>query len=153
MVDLSKVEEALGPLMAQEAAELVDLRYAREGGRWVLRVYVDKPLVPGGTGLRDCEYLSDRIGSLLEGGGLLPPGTTLEVSSPGLDRVLKKEKDFIRFLGRRVQVRLKLPEEGRSQFKGVLRSYREGVLGVECDQRAFQWPLSRVLEARLVPEI
>ena len=84
------------PLLEQEAAELVDLKFAKEGPKWVLRVYLDRK---GGVTLDDCAYLSERIGSLIDSSDAIQRAYVLEVSSPGLDRVIKKEMDFERFSG------------------------------------------------------
>src|SRR5690242_16065104 len=97
------IEKLIEPMLAQENAELVDLTYLKEGPRWVLRVFMDKE---GGITLDDCAYFSERIGSLVDASGAVDRSYVLEVSSPGLDRVIKKEKDFARFAGKAVKVRL-----------------------------------------------
>ena len=119
-MDAARIENVVEPLLAQEAAELVDIEWLHENGRQVLRFYLDKK---GGITLDDCEHLSSRIGALLDEADFISGAYVLEVSSPGLDRVLKKEKDFVRFAGKTVQVRLKAPQEGRRNFKGVLRGF------------------------------
>jgi ribosome maturation factor RimP len=150
-VDLAEIEKAVDPILAQEAAELVDLRFLREGGRWVLRFYVEKP---GGTTLDDCEYLSNRIGSLLDMREELVPGPyTLEVSSPGLDRVLKKPKDFQRFSGHRAKIRLKAPLAGQRHLRGYLRGMDEERVLLENGPTVLRIGLAEIDEARLDPEI
>jgi ribosome maturation factor RimP len=149
-VDLKRIEAAIEPLLAQEAAELVDLRYLREGGRWILRFYIDKP---GGITLGDCEQLSYRIGGLLDLQDLMPGSYNLEVSSPGLDRVLKREKDFEKFSGHRARIRLKRPRDGQRQFRGYLKGAKEGQVILENGETTLELPLSEIDEARLDPDI
>lgn len=140
------LERLIEPLVEQEEAEIVDLRFAREGPRWMLRVYLDKP---GGLTLDDCAYFSDRIGALLEESGVIERSYVLEVSSPGLDRVIKKEKDFERFSGRAVKVRLKFPEAGQRHFRGILRGLREGRLILSCEGRDLELVAESLDEVRL----
>lgn len=150
MPDLKAIEEAVESLLGQEAAELVDLRYLQEGGRWILRVYADKH---GGVTLGDCERYSEKIGALLDAMDAMERSYTLEVSSPGVDRILKKEKDFSRFAGHRVKLRLKGPLEGRRRFHGVLRGLEEGQVVLESDGHVFRLAPEAIEEARLDPEI
>src|SRR5271167_2420313 len=113
MVDLEQIEKAVQDVLDQEAVDLVDLKYVHEGGRWVLRFFLDKT---GGITLGDCEYLSNRIGAALDITDLLPESYVLEVSSPGVNRALKKDRDFKKFIGSRIQLWLKVPESGRRHF-------------------------------------
>jgi len=105
-MDIKGIEQLITPLLEQEGTELVDLKFAKEGPKWVLRIFLDKP---GGITLDDCAYFSDRIGALLDASDAINKSYLLEISSPGLDRVIKKEKDFERFSGRSVKLRLKAP--------------------------------------------
>lgn len=150
MPDIPGIEAAVQSLLDQEAVELVDLRYLQEGGRWILRFYLDKA---GGVTLDDCEYLSGRIGGLLDTTDLMPGRYALEVSSPGVDRVLKKERDFLRFMGHRAKVRLKDPREGRRKFAGYIKSYQGGAIVLEDGERTLSLPMADVEEARLDPEL
>lgn len=102
------VEKLLEPVLEADGVELVDVEYVRERN-WILRVYIDKD---GGVGLDDCQEVSEKAGSLLDEKDLIPDNYMLEVSSPGLDRVLKKDKDFIRYTGEDVDVKLFAPLEG-----------------------------------------
>jgi len=141
-----EIEKLIEPLMAQENAELVDLTYAKEGPRWILRVFMDKE---GGITLDDCAYFSDRIGSLIDTAGVVGRSYVLEVSSPGLDRVIKKEKDFARFAGKAVKVRLKAPEQGQRNFQGILKGLVDGKVVLEAAGKTFEFPASLVAETRL----
>ena len=150
MPDLEQIEKAVSGLLAQEAVELVDLRYLQEGGRWVLRFYLDKH---GGITLDDCEKLSSRIGALLDTVDVLMHPYSLEVSSPGLDRRLKRERDFQRFSGHRVKIRLKEPLEGRRRFHGYLKGFEAGKVLLENAGTTVAFEFAAIEEARLDPEI
>lgn len=146
MMDLKGIEQLITPLLEAESAELVDLRFAKEGPGWVLRAFLDKE---GGIALDDCAYFSERIGSLLETAGAMDRSYVLEVSSPGLDRIIKKEKDFQRFSGKSVRLRLKLPEEGQRNFKGRLLGYKDGRVCVECGGQTREFASEAIDELRL----
>ena len=102
------VEKLLESRLEAEGMELVDVEYVRERN-WILRIYIDKE---GGVDLSDCQEVSEKAGVLLDEADLIPDDYMLEVSSPGLDRVLKKDKDFIRYTGSDVDVKLFAPLEG-----------------------------------------
>lgn len=140
------IETLLTPLVEQESAEIVDLRYAKEGPRWVLRVYLDKE---GGITLDDCAHFSERIGSFLDSSKAIERSYVLEVSSPGLDRVLRKERDFQRFAGKKVKVRLKAPENGQRNFYGTLVGFENGKVVTEASGERSEFLLSAIDEARL----
>ncbi|MBI4386688.1 MAG: ribosome maturation factor RimP [Elusimicrobia bacterium] len=148
--DLKLIETTVRGVLDQEAVELVDLQYLREGGRRVLRFFLDKA---GGITLDDCEYLSNRIGGILDTANVMPHAYVLEVSSPGIDRILKKERDFLRFLGHRVRICLKEPLEGRRNFMGYLKMLEEGQVVLEDEGRTARFPLEGIEEARLHPEL
>lgn len=145
-MDTARIEGVVEPLLRQEEAELVDLEMVHEHGRQILRFYLDKK---GGITLDDCEHLSNRIGALLDEADAVSGAYVLEVSSPGLDRVLKKEKDFARFAGKAVQVGLRVPQDGRRNFKGTLQGFVDGKVVVECEGKRFEFPLGLIGEARL----
>src|SRR6266851_2807642 len=88
---LAKVEAVVSPVLEAHALRLVDLQWRREGRRWVLRFFVDKP---GGAGIVDCQRLSHEAGDVLDVSGLIPESYDLEVSSPGLDRELRTDREF-----------------------------------------------------------
>lgn len=150
MTDLAQIEKAVQGVLDQEAVELVDLQYVHEAGRWILRFFLDKN---GGVTLDDCEYLSNRIGATLDMTDLLPRSYVLEVSSPGINRLLRKERDFSRFAGYRVQLWLKTPEAGRRHFIGVLKGMESGQVSLEFGDQHLYFPIDRVQEARLYPEL
>ncbi len=135
-MDAKEIEALITPLIEQEGGELVDLQWRKEGHQQILRLFIDKPK---GITLDDCAYFSNRVGATLDDGDKIPQSYVLEVSSPGLDRVIKKDKDFERFAGKPVKLRLKLPENGQRRFSGTLAGLKEGTVAilVEQDLKAF----------------
>ena len=124
--------------------ELVELERSAKGG--LLRVYIDKP---GGISLDDCASVSNHLSRLfaVENVGY----ERLEVSSPGLDRLLRTERDFVRFAGQKVRLKLRVPLEGQRNFAGVLCGSEAGKVGLEVDGRVLSFDLGNVDKARLTP--
>ena len=149
MADLRKIEQDLEALLALDAVELVDLQYRNEMG-WVLRLFIDKA---GGVNIDDCQAASDKVGAFLDASDELKHSYRLEVSSPGVDRVIKKDKDFQRFAGHRVAVRLRAPVEGRRRYQGFLKGLEEGRVVLENEGALVRLERAGVEEARLDPEI
>jgi ribosome maturation factor RimP len=145
-MDANDIETLITPAVEQEGAELVDLQWRPEGGRWILRVFLDKD---GGITLDDCEHFSDRIGAVLDESDSISQSYTLEVSSPGLDRVIKKDKDFERFSGKPVKLRIKVAENGQRRFSGVLRGLRDGKVAVAVGPDLKLFDRANVAELRL----
>ena len=116
----SKVEAWLLPLLEKNQFELVDVEYVREAGIWYLRAYIDKE---GGITVDDCEVVSRELGDWLDQKDFIEDSYILEVSSPGLGRPLKKEKDFARSLGKDVEVRLYRPINKQKELTGTLKAY------------------------------
>jgi ribosome maturation factor RimP len=125
--------------------EFVDLELAKHG-RFV-RVYIDKP---GGVSVDDCADVSNQLSRVFEVEGM--DYDRLEISSPGLDRPLKKAADFVRFSGQIAQLRLRVPQEGRRTLTGVLQELRDGVLGLEVEGKQVSVALDNLEKARLVPK-
>ncbi len=117
-------------------------------GRGLLRLYIDKP---DGVGIEDCVRVSNQLTRLFAVENV--DYARLEVSSPGLDRPLVKEADFIRFAGEKVTVRLRLPLDGRKKFVGRLNGVEAGVLSLDMDGGVVDIALADVESARLVPNI
>ena len=148
---IEKIEQATGPVLADQQAELVDLQFVHEHGQWVLRFFLDKP---GGITLDDCAALSDHIGRVLDETDLIQQHYSLEVSSPGVYRPLRKQKDFERFVGERVEMTMFAPIEGRRHFKGRLEAVENGAAVVsDSEFRRHTLPLADVAKATLDPEI
>jgi ribosome maturation factor RimP len=146
--DVAKVVE---PTLAQAGVELVDVEYQREPGGWILRCYLDKP---GGFSLADCGEWNDRLGALLDEAGLIQHSYSLEISSPGLNRPLKKPADFERFLGIEAVIRLYAPQNGQKNFHGKMVRVENGELHLD-DRTAgpVKIPLAAIASAKLDPPI
>jgi ribosome maturation factor RimP len=135
--------------------ELLELEFAQAGRGGVLRVYIDR-LGAGAEGSQvtvdDCATVSHAVSQVLEMEDPIKGNYTLEVSSPGFDRILRKRSHFERFLGERIFAELKVPIEGRRRFVGRLKSVEGGSIVVEVDGQAHDLPLERIHKARLRPE-
>src|SRR5690606_2537910 len=134
---------------AQQGVEVVDVEYVKERGEYFLRVYIDKP---GGVTLDDCEAFSVVLGERLDEVDPIPNSYSLEISSPGIERPLKKEADFERVAGRRVAVRTYAPLDGRKNWKGVLHGLSDGHVVLEVDGQRVTIPLTSIAKAHLVAE-
>ena len=143
------VESLTEPVLQEMGMELVDVEYLVDRGRWVVRVYIDKP---GGVTVDDCAQVSREIGVLIDVKELVPGKYVLEVSSPGLNRLLRKKKDFDRAKGKKVKIRLKEPIKGRSNFTGFLVRREGEVLYLEVDSHEEMIPFQRIEKAKLVYE-
>ena len=113
----STIEELVQPIIDSNNFELVDVEYVKEAGEYYLRVFVDKE---GGISLNECEVVSRALSEILDIKDPIKDNYYLEVSSPGLDRPLKKDKDFVRYQGRDVEIKLYKPLNGSKQFEGEL---------------------------------
>ncbi|MFZ7111064.1 MAG: ribosome maturation factor RimP [Desulfatiglandales bacterium] len=129
--------------------ELVDVEYISIGGRWILRLYIDKE---GGVTIDDCARVSGEIGTLIDVKDIIAHEYVLEVSSPGLDRPLKKEIHFLEAVGKKVKIKMKSPVEGRRNFTGYLKEFRNGTLFLEMETGAAALPWQGVEKANLVYE-
>ena len=125
-----KTEEILNPIVEEYGFELVDVEYVKEGSTWYLRAYIDKP---GGICIDDCEAVSRRLSDILDEKDYIDEAYILEVSSPGLGRPLKKEKDFKRSLGEEVEIRTYRMIEKQKEFTGILKEYDEKTVTIEED--------------------
>ncbi len=141
------VTELVEPLILEGGMELVDIEFLREPQGWVLRLYIDHE---GGITLDQCSKVSHLIGDLLDAKDLIPHRYTLEVSSPGLNRPLKKEKDFIIHTGKTIKVKTKQPINSRRNFQGTLLGYHEGNVTLRVDNHDFHLPLSHIMKATVV---
>ncbi|RKJ05600.1 ribosome maturation factor RimP [bacterium D16-54] len=126
----SRTERFLLPLLAEHNFELVDVEYVKEGGNWYLRTYIDKE---GGITVDDCEVISRTLSDWLDKEDFIADSYTLEVSSPGLGRPLKKDKDFERSLGEDVELRLYKPRDKQKEFAGILKGYDRETVTIETE--------------------
>ena len=137
-----RVEELMNDILQDSEFELVDVEYIMERD-WYLRIFVDKP---GGVDLDDCQMLSEKIGKILDKEQLIEDSYILEVSSPGIDRVLKKDRDFVREAGKQVDVSLYAPINGKKNFVGTLESRDKNFLTLKEFQPI---PREKVAQVRL----
>lgn len=145
-MNAQEIETLLTPLVEQEGAEIVDIQWRQEGHRWVLRLFLDKP---GGITLDDCAYFSDRVGAFLDEKDVIGRSYVLEMSSPGLDRVIKKDKDFERFSGKTVNLRLKVADAGQRKFHGTLKGLTGDKVNLQVSETLKQFERQNVAEIRL----
>ena len=138
------------PIVEDAGFELVDVLLTRGGRTGVLRVTVDTPVGDGRVNIDQCASVSREIGSQLDVADAIESAYRLEVSSPGLDRPLAREKDFAAAQGTEVQIETRQPVEGRRRFRGVLREFGEGVAAVDVDGRTVEISFADVAKARTV---
>ncbi len=146
VVSLMDMREKLETAVNGLGFDLVDMEMSA-GGK-LLRVFIDKS---GGINVGDCALVSNHLNRLFEVENI--GYERLEVSSPGLDRVLKKRSDFERFAGERAQIKVRMPVSGQRNFVGVLRGINGGFLQLEVDGRMLSLDLTNLEKARLVPNI
>lgn len=116
------IEELVSPIVDDKGFEIVDIEYVKEAGEYYLRVFLDKE---GGISLNDCEAVSRELSEILDVKDPIKDNYFLEVSSPGLDRPLKKDKDFVRYQGRDIEIKLYKSLNGSKQFEGELVGLNE----------------------------
>tara|TARA_B100000780_G_scaffold277679_1_gene248981 strand:- start:371 stop:817 length:447 start_codon:yes stop_codon:yes gene_type:complete len=126
---------------------LVGIEYVKNGQNTVLRIYIDSDQ---GISIEDCERVSHQVNGILEVEDPISSAYSLEVSSPGFDRPLFKQQDFERFVGLQAKVVMKLPIQGRRNFKGLLDGFSEGNILIEVDGEVYELPLTKMSKARLV---
>ena len=125
-----KTEAILLPIMEKHGFELWDVEYVKEGGNWYLRAYIDKP---GGIMVDDCEAVSRELSDILDEQDFIEESYILEVSSPGLGRPLKKERDFERSLGEEVEIHTYRAIERQKEFIGILKDYDKDTVTIEYE--------------------
>ena len=132
-----KAEALVAPIVEKYGFELVDVEYVKEGGNFYLRAYVDKP---GGITVEDCETVSREFSDKLDEADFIDEAYIMEVSSPGLGRPLKKEKDFKRSMGEEVEIRTYRPINREKEFYGILTAYDENSVTIDCEgeEKIFQ---------------
>ena len=133
----AKTEELIAPIIAQNGFELVDIEYVKEAGTWYLRIYMDKP---GGITIDDCELVSRAFSEILDQEDYIEDSYIMEVSSPGLLRPLKKDKDLERNLEKEIEIKTYRMIDKTKDFVGVLKSYDKDSITIEDEngERTFQ---------------
>ena len=141
-----KVWQFAEPLVQAQGCSLWDVEYVREGGEWFLRLYIDKD---GGVDIDDCEAVSRAVDPVLDEKDPIPESYRFEVCSAGLERVLKRPSDFERFLGEPVLVKLYRPKDGRKEFPGVLKGYKDGDVTISAGGQEITFEKAEVALVRL----
>jgi len=136
------------PLLGRLGYELVELEHTSGRAHATVRLFIDRP---EGVGLEDCERVSREVSAVLDVADPIPTAYTLEVSSPGFDRVLRTQAHFGRFVGSRVFVELKVPREGRRRYTGTLLSVDDAGIALEVDQQKVSVAFAEIGKARLAP--
>ena len=144
------VAEIIAPITQEENIELVDVEYKKVGKTWALRIYIDKNL---GVTLGDCQRISRQTEDLIEVHEVIANPYVLEVSSPGLDRPLKKERDFIRNKGKQVQVKSFSPINDKKQRIGMVQDFKNGILYLKDADGIQEIPLENIAQAKLTIEL
>ncbi len=158
-IDLAKIAEIVTPVVAGHGLELVDVEWKTEGAGWVLRVYIDrpgsepKPGQPDGVGLIECADVSRELSPVLDVSDLIKPAYSLEVSSPGLDRPLRTEAHFARFVGKKAKIKTRRPiGDNRRNFAGPIVAVDGGVVKIDVGDKVCEVPVAEVEKANLVYE-
>ncbi len=133
----TKAEELIAPILTEQGFELVDMEYVREAGSYYLRAYIDKE---GGITIDDCELVSRAFSDRLDEEDFIEDSYILEVSSPGLLRPLKKDRDFQRRLGEKLELKTYRPIDGTKDFEGILRAFDANSVTIETEdaERVFE---------------
>ena len=142
-----KLEVMLKPTVEEMGYEIVDVEFVKEGPNWYLRVFVDKD---GGVSIDDCEIISRALEKILDENDPIEQAYFLEISSPGIDRPLKKKEDFIKFNGETVDVKLYRPIEGSIEYTGKLLSYTDdGTVTIETEEKEISFEKKDIASVRL----
>ena len=144
-----EISQLVEPILEEMDVELVDVEYVSSQGRWVVRVYVDKE---GGITVDDCASVSREIEGIIDIKDIVPHSYVLEVSSPGLNRPLNKEKDFQQAVGKKIKARTSVPINGRRHFTGYLKDVRNGTLSLEVENNVVSLSCRDVEKANVVYE-
>ena len=126
----TRTEELITPILDRMNFELVDVEYVKEGGTWYLRAYIDKE---GGITVNDCEAVAREMNEILDREDFVEDSYVFEVSSPGLGRPLKKEKDYIRSMGKEVEIRTYRAINREKEFSGILSAYDENTVTIKTE--------------------
>ena len=142
-----KTEGLVTPIVLKNSFVLVDVEYVKEAGNWYLRIYIDKE---GGISIDDCEIVSRELGDLLDKDDFIEDSYILEVSSPGLGRPLKKEKDFLRSIGKEVDIKTYKAINKVKDFTGILKEYDGNTCSIELeDETTMTFELKEIALIRL----
>lgn len=144
------VEELAAPIISELGLDLVEIEYVKEGKDWFLRVYIDKE---SGVDIEECGLVSERLSEKLDELDPIPHNYFLEVSSPGAERPLKKQKDFENAIGKNVFVKTYEPLDGEKTFEGIMTAFDGSILTIEMKvktrKKMVEIPFQKIASARL----
>jgi ribosome maturation factor RimP len=141
------VEKIVQPILQAEGLELVGIEYKKEGKHWFLRVFIDRE--GEAIAVDDCSRVSGQLSAALDTADPIPGAYFLEVASPGAERPLKTEADYVKAIGKQIHVSTYEPIAGEKVFAGVLTHFERNILTVQAKKRTTQIPLEKVAKARL----
>ena len=160
--DTQNLWNLVEPYVKDAGFELVEVQSGREPTGWVVRLFIDAPGANDSTSVgegaeatvshTDCERVSRDVSAALDVADLIPHAYELEVSSPGLDRPLRRLIDFARFTGHEAKIRMTEGVEGRRNFSGQLDGTEDGLVKISCDGRTYHLPIGDIAKANLVPD-
>jgi len=169
--DVQNLWNLVEPYVTDAGFDLVEVQSGREPTGWIVRLFIDRPagsvdaavdgLLGAGVSHKDCERVSRDVSAALDVADMIPNAYELEVSSPGLDRPLRRQQDFVRFAGQQAKIRLSQGYSehgqgdggvGRRNFSGRLLGAHDGLVEIECDGRTYHLPIEDVAKANLVPD-
>ncbi|MFC1589466.1 ribosome maturation factor RimP [Pseudomonadota bacterium] len=146
---VSHLWELFEPVVQGMGYELIEIEYQPNPNYGVLRLYIDKD---SGIEVDDCSAVSRQISAILDVEDPVPGKFNLEVSSPGMDRPLRRLEDFQRFVGEEVKVKTGMPFDGQRNFKGLLNGIEDDLVIIECENKEVRLPVTAIDKARLVPD-
>ena len=142
--------ELFEPVITGMGYELVEIEFNAHPKNKILRLYIDKE---GGVVIEDCSAVSHQISALIDVEDPIEGFFNLEVSSPGLDRPLRKISDYVRFAGEQVKLKTSMPHDGQRNFKGQIKAVNDDLVVIECEGKEVSLPVSAIEKARLIPDI
>ena len=148
----TELRRLVEPIVQEHGLELVDVEFARGRPPWRLRVVVDTSEMDGRVPVDRCAEVSRELGARLDAAGAIETRYLLEVTTPGFDRVLAREKDFVAARGAEVRLETRRPQDGRRRFRGRLAAFEAGELRLEVEGREVMIPLAEVAKANCVYE-
>jgi len=146
---VESIIEISEPILKDEGLELVDVEYKKLGRTWTLRIFIDREQ---GVTVENCQKVSRQIEDIIEIDDLIANPFVLEVSSPGLDRPLKREKDFLRFKNKAVQVKTFSPMENRKKFQGTIQDCKNQILFLDEEGVSIEISLDKISQAKPIIE-
>ena len=143
----NQVTELLEPIITSLGYNLYDVIYIKEGKNYYLRIFIDKDT---GIGIEDCEKVNNSINDILDEKDLIPESYFLEVSSPGLERTLRKEKHFLENIGKEINIKLYRPINKKKEFSGILKNFEDGKITLQVEKETITFELKDTVSINTV---